>query len=146
MKSYPWLLLVRYFFNMHGFCYKAWPSSCHAMINGHVAWWMDTWKKKLKSKHEEERRLYEGKKMKESGRMTHACKRPPTTTIRNIWLFYIRLLLRPFAIHIISQLQTLQQRTKSTKSKTTKYELAILGTIEETSGQGRPCPDVLIVG
>ena len=37
---------------------------------------MDTWKKKLKSKHdEEERRLYEGKKMKESGRMTHACKK-----------------------------------------------------------------------
>ena len=46
---------------------------------------------------------------------------------RNIWLFYIRLLLRPFAIHIISQLQTLQQSTKFTKSKTTKFKLVIIG-------------------
>ena len=47
----------------------------------------------------------------ESGRMTHACKRPPTTTVFD---FFTRLLLRPFAIHIISQLQTLQQSTNST--------------------------------
>jgi len=45
-----------------------------------------------------------------------------------------------------SQLQTLQQSTKSTKSKTSKFELVILGTIKETSGQGRSCPDVLIAG
>ena len=30
-KSYPCLLLVRYFFNMHGFCIKAWPYN-HAML------------------------------------------------------------------------------------------------------------------
>ena len=108
-------------------CYDQW--SC-CMMDGHME------KIKLNG---------EGKNGEESERMTHACKRPPTTTKRNIWLFYIRLLLRPFAIHIISQLQTLHQSTNSRDQR--QWSSSWWWTcirIKETCGQGRFSPEMLI--